>query len=153
MTPDEALIQALMEAAALLSEARPPDSNPYSWEMLREAWMYRMRVRLMERDVTQRERIGAMGKPLPRESLEAAGFQPNWNVCQACKHVGGDHDLWNRCLECECQCFISMTEDEQWEYALSHDALRFLREVSPLPSLPGMPRHFASETPQGRPGS
>lgn len=68
MTPDEALIQALMEAAALLSEARPPDSNPYSWEMLREAWMYRMRVRLAEHEAAQRERgpIQAVGKPLPR---------------------------------------------------------------------------------------
>lgn len=66
MTPDEALILELMGAASLLHEARPPETNPYSWEQLREAWMYRMRVRLMERDVAQRERIRAMGKPLPR---------------------------------------------------------------------------------------
>lgn len=54
-----------------------------------------------------------------RERLEAAGFECYPNVCRACGHVGGDHSIWNRCLICRCEHFLSMDEDERWEYALA----------------------------------
>ena len=47
MTPEEELVTALMEAAVLLQDARPPEGQPYAWIMSREAWMERQRIRLI----------------------------------------------------------------------------------------------------------
>jgi hypothetical protein len=69
-----------------------------------------------------------------RAALETAGFRPDFNVCSACRHHGGDHDLGNWCLICPrprvvvsgfegriaagwCY-FASMTKDEEWNYGL-----------------------------------
>jgi hypothetical protein len=54
-----------------------------------------------------------------RERMETAGFEPPYNVCAACRHHGGDHDLNNRCLICNDDYFTSMTDDQRWEYGLS----------------------------------
>lgn len=49
MSPEEELIQALIEAAILLKDAVPPAANPYAWEHSRELWMMRQRIKLQER--------------------------------------------------------------------------------------------------------
>lgn len=74
-----------------------------------------------------------------RRALTLAGFEPPDNVCAACHHLGGDHDLGNWCLVCPrpdnwdrtvksltgakvdagwCY-FSSMNIDERWEYGMS----------------------------------
>lgn len=70
-----------------------------------------------------------------RAALEAAGFEPDFNVCARCKHHGGDHDLGDWCLLCPrpemparpiearlaagwCY-FASMTEDEKWDHGVA----------------------------------
>ena len=74
-----------------------------------------------------------------REALEWAGFAPPENVCVACNHKGGDHDLGNWCLVCPrpddwdrsaksptgakidagwCY-FASMTNAQRWEYGIA----------------------------------
>ena len=81
-----------------------------------------------------------------RDALAAAGFEPDFNVCSACGHHGGDHDGGNWCLVCPrpemparpidsrlaagwCY-FASMTKDEQWEHGIA--ALRAaLEEPTP----------------------
>lgn len=49
MSPEEELIQALIEAAILLKDALPPTTNPYAWEHSRELWLMRQRIKLQER--------------------------------------------------------------------------------------------------------
>lgn len=52
-------------------------------------------------------------------ALKSAGFEPEYNVCAACLHPGGRHDLNNRCLEPGCgDYFASMSMDERWEYGV-----------------------------------
>lgn len=54
-------------------------------------------------------------------ALKAAGFEPDFNVCAACKHHGSNHDLNNVCLECCCDCdlFSGMGEDEKWAWGVA----------------------------------
>ena len=72
-----------------------------------------------------------------RRALEAAGFEPPENVCQACKHRGGDHDMHNWCLLCPRPAYVSgpryfqdrinvgwcyfssMTEGQKWEHGIA----------------------------------
>lgn len=63
-------------------------------------------------------RIVRVTKDHLRVALEAAGFEPDGNVCAGCKHGGGDHDLGNHCLICG-DYFASMTNDQQWEHGLT----------------------------------
>lgn len=60
-----------------------------------------------------------------RRALEAAGFEPDFNVCVGCKHHGSRHDLNNICLDCGDR-FGSMSENEKWEHGIDRyfEALR-----------------------------
>jgi len=63
----------------------------------------------------------------PEQVLAEAGFDPDFNVCVGCKHHGGDHDLNNKCLLCDCDLFGSMTEQQKWDHGLAALAERGYR--------------------------
>lgn len=97
-----------------------------------------------------RSRFASAEEPgLDVERLRDAGFEPPENVCAACMHKGGDHDLGNWCLLCPRPdvaigptdhfvdkrvaagwCFFtSMTETQKW----AHGAAEYARLAATPP--------------------
>lgn len=69
-------------------------------------------------DPMPRSAVPPPAAPGLREALRANGWEPDTNVCGACFDHGSRHDLNNRCLDCSCQCFSSMTDDEIWTWQM-----------------------------------